>query len=173
MSPARIRMSLAEVRRRLDETDSDGGCQFGARRSLHRFGGPRAKPYSLTIRASRNATLFGNACGTDVAPSRAIMLMLRVALILLSLCVCAARVHSHPGDVSGVLRELNSCLRVVRHALRRSAHLTNSVFSTSALSTSLYVPRALTSGRRLRPQVGGRENAPTQWPMRVSMGGTT
>jgi hypothetical protein len=62
------------------------------------------------------------------------LLMPRVVLIVLSFGVCAARVHSHHLDV---LREMSSCLRVVRHAVRRSAPLTHTVCSTCALSTDL------------------------------------
>jgi hypothetical protein len=65
------------------------------------------------------------------------MLMPRALLIVLSLSVCGVRIHSRHVDVSGVLREMNSCLRVVRHALRRSASLTHTVCSITPLSTGL------------------------------------
>jgi len=65
------------------------------------------------------------------------MLMPRAVLILLSLSVCAVRVHSHHVDVSSALREMNSCLRVVRHAVRRRASLTHTVCSVATMSTSL------------------------------------
>jgi hypothetical protein len=58
-------------------------------------------------------------------------------LIVLSLSVCAVRIHSHHADMSGALREMNSCLRVVRHALRRSASLTHTVCSIDACSSGL------------------------------------
>ena len=61
------------------------------------------------------------------------MLMPRAVLIVLSLSVCAVRMHSHHIDVSGALSEMNSCLRTVRHALRRSTPLTQSVCSTDVV----------------------------------------
>jgi hypothetical protein len=43
----------------------------------------------------------------------------RVALILLSLGTCAVRVHAPSVDTPDAVREVNSCLRMVRAAASR------------------------------------------------------
>jgi hypothetical protein len=48
-----------------------------------------------------------------------VVLMPRAVLIVLSLGVCAMRVHGPSADVSGAVREVNSCLRIVRLAASR------------------------------------------------------
>jgi hypothetical protein len=48
-----------------------------------------------------------------------VVLMPRAVLIVLSLGVCAMRVHAPSVDVSGAVREVNSCLRIVRLAASR------------------------------------------------------
>ena len=48
----------------------------------------------------------------------------RVVLILLSLGTCAVRVHARGGDTPDAVREVNSCLRMVRVAASRRSRVT-------------------------------------------------
>ena len=61
------------------------------------------------------------------------MLISRAVLIVLSLSVCSVRIHRQPVDVSGALREMNTCLRVLRHALRRRSSMS---FESYAMTTT-------------------------------------
>jgi len=45
--------------------------------------------------------------------------MPRTLLILLSVSACAMRVHAPSADLPGAVREVNSCLRIVRLAASR------------------------------------------------------
>jgi hypothetical protein len=62
----------------------------------------------------------------------------RTLLILLSVTACAMRVHAPSVDLPGAVREVNSCLRIVRLAAsRRSGSSGSRRRSTDALSAGL------------------------------------
>jgi hypothetical protein len=62
------------------------------------------------------------------------MLISRAVLILLSLSVCTVRIHRQHVDVSGALRAMNSCLRVMRHASRRRSSMPFEEYGTTTTS---------------------------------------
>jgi len=64
--------------------------------------------------------------------------MPRTLLILLSVSACAMRVHAPSVDPPGAVREVNSCLRIVRLAASRRRRLSGPrLRSTGALSAGL------------------------------------
>jgi hypothetical protein len=64
--------------------------------------------------------------------------MPRTLLILLSVSACAIRMHAPSVDMPGAVREVNSCLRIVRLAAsRRSRFSSTTPRSTDALSAGL------------------------------------
>jgi hypothetical protein len=76
-------------------------------------------------------------CGTTLALA-VLVLMPRAVLILLSLSVCAVRMHAQSADMSGAVREVNSCLRIVRLAASRRSHSADTLPpATDALSDRL------------------------------------
>lgn len=64
--------------------------------------------------------------------------MPRTLLILLSVSACAMRVHAPSVDLPGAVREVNSCLRIVRVAASRRRRPSGTrLRSTGALSAGL------------------------------------
>jgi hypothetical protein len=76
---------------------------------------------------------FGTACASDDGVQ-----LPRTLLIVLSVTACAMRVHAPTVDLPGAVREVNSCLRIVRLAAsRRSGSSGSRRRSTDALSAGL------------------------------------